>query len=50
MENTENILKNSGFSFQVIYNNKPIHTAKEGTDYFKIDIAQIAATLIIYTL
>ncbi|EJO5349243.1 YbaK/EbsC family protein [Clostridium botulinum] len=49
MENTENILKNGGFSFEIIYNNKPIHTAKEGADYFKIDIAQIAATLIIYT-
>jgi prolyl-tRNA editing enzyme YbaK/EbsC (Cys-tRNA(Pro) deacylase) len=49
MENIEDILNRSGFSFELIHNNVSIHTAKEGADYFKIDIAQIAPTLIIYT-
>jgi len=49
MVNTEDVLKKSGFSFEIIHNEEPICTAKEGADYFKIDIAQIAPTLIIYT-
>jgi len=49
MEGIEDILKKSGFSFELIHNDEPICTAKEGADYFKIDIAQIAPTLIIYT-
>lgn len=49
MKYIEKILRKSGFSFELIYNNEPIYTAKEGADYFKIDIAQIAPTLIIYT-
>ena len=49
VENIEYILKKSGFLFELIHNDKPIYTAKEGADYFKIDIAQIAPTLIIYT-
>ncbi|BAH08285.1 YbaK/EbsC family protein [Clostridium kluyveri] len=49
MKNIKDILKGNGFSFELIHNDKPIYTAKEGADYFKIDIAQIAPTLIIYT-
>ncbi|MEY8000064.1 YbaK/EbsC family protein [Clostridium sp. Mt-5] len=49
MENVKDILENSGFTFELIHNDIPIYTAKEGADYFKVDIAQIAPTLIIYT-
>ncbi|WP_041710830.1 aminoacyl-tRNA deacylase [Clostridium pasteurianum] len=49
MENIKDILEKNNFSFELIHNDIPIHTAKEGADYFKIDIAQIAPTLIIYT-
>ncbi|CAH2213556.1 aminoacyl-tRNA deacylase [Tepidibacter aestuarii] len=49
MENIKDILKKHGFSFELINNDKPIYTAKEGADYFKINIGQTAATLIIYT-
>lgn len=47
--NLKDILTASGFMFELIPNDIPIRTAKEGADYFKIDIAQIAPTLIIYT-
>ncbi|WP_010240524.1 YbaK/EbsC family protein [Clostridium arbusti] len=49
MENIKDILKKSDFSFELIHNDIPIYTAKEGADYFKINIGQIAPTLIIYT-
>ncbi|KPU45857.1 YbaK / prolyl-tRNA synthetases associated domain protein [Oxobacter pfennigii] len=49
MGNIEDVLKNDGFLFELIHNDIPIYTAKEGADYFKIDIAQMAPTLIIYT-
>lgn len=49
MENIKDILKKNGFFFEVLHNDKPIQTAKEGADYFKIDIGQTAATLILYT-
>lgn len=49
LENVEDILKNHNIPFKLIHNDKPIYTAKEGADYFKIDIARIAPTLIIYT-
>lgn len=49
VDNIEDILKEYGIPFELIHNDKPIYTAKEGADYFKIDIAQIAPTLIIYT-
>ncbi|CAH2214880.1 aminoacyl-tRNA deacylase [Tepidibacter aestuarii] len=49
MENIKNLLKEHGFAFELINNDKPIYTAKEGADYFKINIGQTAATLIIYT-
>lgn len=49
MENIKDILEKNNFSFEIIYNDIPICTAKEGADYFKINIAQIAPTLIIYT-
>ncbi|CAB1246404.1 aminoacyl-tRNA deacylase [Clostridium sp. MT-14] len=49
MENIREILKKSGCSYELIHNDVPIRTAKEGADYFKIDIDQIAPTLIIYT-
>jgi len=48
MGNTEDILEKSGFSFELIHNDECIYSTKEGADYFKIDIAQIAPTLIIY--
>lgn len=47
--NLQDILTKSGFVFELIHNDIPIRTAKEGADYFNIDIAQIAPTLIIYT-
>jgi len=49
MKNIKEILEKNNFSFELIHNDIPIHTAKEGADYFKIDIAQISPTLIIYT-
>ncbi|MCG8484912.1 MAG: YbaK/EbsC family protein [Clostridia bacterium] len=49
MEKIEDIMKKEGVSFEFIHNDKPIHTAKEGAEYFNISIGQTAATLIIYT-
>lgn len=49
MENIKEILEKNNFSFELIHNDIPIFTAKEGADYFKINIAQIAPTLIMYT-
>jgi len=49
MENIKDILEKNNFSFELIHNDIPIQTVKQGADYFKIDIAQIAPTLIIYT-
>lgn len=49
MEDIKATLANNNFSFELIHNDKPIRTAQEGADYFKIDIAQIAPTLILYT-
>ena len=49
MEIIENILTEHGFSFELIYNDKPTHTAKEGADCFNISIEQTAPTLIIYS-
>ncbi|TWH49447.1 YbaK/EbsC family protein [Sporomusa sp. KB1] len=47
--NTKDILEKSDFLFELIYNDSPIRTAQEGADYFNVDIAQIAPTLILYT-
>ena len=47
--NWGDVLTKNGFMFKIIHNDIPIRTTKKGTDYFKIDIAQIALTLIIYT-
>lgn len=49
MENIIDSLKKHDIPFELIHNDIPIYTAKEGADYFNIDIAQIAPTLIIYT-
>ncbi|SHI94915.1 Aminoacyl-tRNA editing domain-containing protein [Clostridium cavendishii DSM 21758] len=49
METIRNILIKSGYLFEFIYNEKPIYIAQDGVDYFKIDINQTAATLILYT-
>ena len=49
MEHIDEILMKSDFAFEFIYNEEPIYTAKEGADYLKCDIAQVAPTLIIYT-
>jgi prolyl-tRNA editing enzyme YbaK/EbsC (Cys-tRNA(Pro) deacylase) len=49
VDNIEDIFKKHDIPFELIHNDKPIYTVKEGADYFKIDIAQIAPTLIIYT-
>jgi len=45
----EEALKKQGFAFEVIRNEKMIYTAQEGAEYFQIDLAQIAPTLILYT-
>jgi Uncharacterized conserved protein len=45
----EERLKAGGFLYELLQNDTPIRTAREGADYFKIDIAQIAPTLILYT-
>jgi len=45
----EEALKKQGFSFEIIQNEKMIYTAQEGADYFQIDIAKIAPTLVLYT-
>lgn len=47
MEDIRGILGKGGFSFEIIHSDKPIYTAKECADYFKVDIAQIAPTLIL---
>jgi Cys-tRNA(Pro)/Cys-tRNA(Cys) deacylase len=49
MQNIEDILKNSGFSYELVHDGKPIHTAKEGAEHYKIDIGQMAPALILYT-
>lgn len=49
MENIDNILKKSKFTYEMIRNEKPILTAKEGADYYNIGIGQMAPALILYT-
>ncbi len=49
MQNIEDILKNSGFPYELIHDGKPIHTAKEGAEHYKIGIGQMAPALILYT-
>ena len=49
MQNIEDILKNSGFPYELIHDGKPIRTAKEGAEHYKIDIGQMAPALILYT-
>lgn len=49
MENIKDILEKNNFFYELIHNDIPIHTVKEGADYFKIHMGQIAPTLIIYT-
>lgn len=49
MQNIEYLLKNSGFAYELIHDGKPIRTAKEGADHYKIDIGQMAPALILYT-
>jgi prolyl-tRNA editing enzyme YbaK/EbsC (Cys-tRNA(Pro) deacylase) len=49
MQNIEDILKNSGFSYELIHDSKPILTAKDGADHYNIDIGQMAPSLILYT-
>jgi len=49
MENVEEILRNSKFTYEMIRNDKPILTAQEGADYYGIGIAQMAPALILYT-
>lgn len=49
MRNVEDILKNSGFSYELIHDSKPILTAKDGADHYNIDIGQMAPSLILYT-
>lgn len=43
----DDILKNSGYNYELIFHEKTIFSAQEGADYFKIDIGQTAPTLII---
>lgn len=49
MQNLEDILKNSGFSYELIHDSKPILTAKDGADHYKIGIGQMAPALVLYT-
>ncbi|MBP1743410.1 MAG: hypothetical protein H6Q58_388 [Firmicutes bacterium] len=49
MQGIEYILKNSGFSYELIHDGKPIRTAKDGAGHYRIDIGQMAPALILYT-
>ncbi|WP_225221031.1 hypothetical protein [Bacillus norwichensis] len=45
----KNVLKDCKFAFEIIQHEKPLLSAKEGADYFGIEIEQTAPTLIIKT-
>ena len=47
MDSLDSILKNSGYDYELITHEKPIHTAQEGAEYFDIEIGQTAPTLIL---
>jgi len=49
MDGLESILKNSGYDYELIQHEKPIHTSQEGADYFTIEVGQTAPTLILKT-
>jgi Cys-tRNA(Pro)/Cys-tRNA(Cys) deacylase len=49
MDNLDAALKNSGYDYELITHEKPIHTAQQGADYFAIEIGQTAPTLILKT-
>lgn len=38
MKNTKDALKKNGFLFELVNNDKPIHTAKEDGDYTPVTI------------
>lgn len=49
MVKLENILENSRFAFEIIHHERPLLSAKEGAEYFGIEVGQTAPTLIIKT-
>jgi prolyl-tRNA editing enzyme YbaK/EbsC (Cys-tRNA(Pro) deacylase) len=49
LNKTEDLLKRCGFPYELIYDGKPIPTAKDGAEHYRIDIGQMAPALILYT-
>jgi len=49
MEELIQYLNNSGFTYEIIRHETPIHTAQEGAEYFGITVGQTAPTLIVST-
>ncbi|MHB1627225.1 MAG: aminoacyl-tRNA deacylase [Bacilli bacterium] len=47
MDDLRILLQDSGFPFEIIQHENPIHSAQEGADYFGIDIGQTARTLVL---
>lgn len=47
MKTIMTILENSTYSYELIYHEKPIISAEDGADYFRIDKGQTAPTLIV---
>ncbi|MFD2131176.1 aminoacyl-tRNA deacylase [Pseudogracilibacillus auburnensis] len=49
MKKLQEILKNRPFNYEVIRHERPLLSAKDGADYFGIEIGQTAPTLILKT-
>lgn len=49
MKKTEEVLKGCGFAYELIYDGRPILTARDGAEHYNIDIGQMAPALILYT-
>ncbi|RAK19101.1 prolyl-tRNA editing enzyme YbaK/EbsC (Cys-tRNA(Pro) deacylase) [Anoxybacillus vitaminiphilus] len=47
MDNLKTILQENEVPFEIIHHENPIRTAKEGADYFAIEIGQTAPTLVL---
>ncbi|MDA2328086.1 aminoacyl-tRNA deacylase [Bacillus cereus] len=49
MEELQEILEKSNYTYAIIQHEKPIHSRQEGSEYFGIEVGQTAPTMILKT-